>query len=43
MKYLKIFENNDNIIDRDYIEICFVEFMYDDNFAYWTNYDKKNM
>ena len=33
MKYLKLFENNEDItIDKDYIEMCFVDFIDEDNF-----------
>lgn len=33
MRYLKLFENNEDInIDKDYIEMCFVDFIDEDNF-----------
>ena len=33
MKYLKLFENNEDIIlDKDYIEMCFIDFIDEDNF-----------
>ena len=33
MKYLKLFENNEDInIDKDYVEMCFVDFIDEDNF-----------
>ena len=33
MRYLKLFENNEDItIDKDYIESCFVDFIDEDNF-----------
>jgi hypothetical protein len=33
MKYIKLFENNEDIIlDKDYIEMCFVDFIDEDNF-----------
>jgi DNA-directed RNA polymerase subunit F len=33
MKYIKLFENIDHdIIDKDYIEMCFVDFIDEDNF-----------
>jgi len=40
MRYLKVFEKSDkNIIDKDYIEMCFIEFMDDYNFLLNMNYD----
>ena len=33
MKYLKLFENSEDLtIDKDYIEMCFVDFIDEDNF-----------
>jgi tryptophan synthase beta subunit len=33
MKYIKLFENKEDItIDKDYIEMCFVDFIDEDNF-----------
>jgi hypothetical protein len=33
MRYLKLFESNEDIsIDKDYIEMCFVDFFDEDNF-----------
>ena len=33
MRYLKLFENIDqDVIDKDYIEMCFVDFVDEDNF-----------
>jgi hypothetical protein len=33
MRYLKLFENNEDInIDKDYIEMCFVDFIDENNF-----------
>jgi hypothetical protein len=35
MKHLKLFENNQNTdIDREYIEMCFVDFIDENNFIY---------
>jgi hypothetical protein len=35
MRYLKLFENNEDItIDKDYIESCFVDFIDEDNFKF---------
>jgi hypothetical protein len=35
MKYLKLFENNEDIIlDKDYIEMCFVDFIDEGNFKF---------
>jgi len=42
MKYIKLFENIDqDIIDKDYIEMCFVDFIDEDNFIIKFHTDNK--
>lgn len=42
MRYLKLFENNEDItIDKDYIEMCFVDFIDEDNFIIKFHTDNK--
>lgn len=42
MKYIKLFEGIDgDTIDKDYIEMCFVDFIDQDNFRLYLGYDKK--
>ena len=44
MRYLKLFEGGieQDIIDKDYIEMCFVDFIDEGNFRLYIGYDKKN-
>jgi hypothetical protein len=42
MKYIKLFEGiEQDIIDKDYIEMCFVDFIDEGNFRLYLGYDKK--
>jgi hypothetical protein len=42
MKYIKLFEGIDqDIIDKDYIEMCFIYFIDEGNFRLYLGYDKK--
>ena len=42
MKYLKLFENSEDLtIDKDYIEMCFVDFVDEDNFSVYQSNDEK--
>ena len=43
MRYLKLFEGGieQDIIDKDYIEMCFVDFIDEGNFRLYIGYDKK--
>ena len=42
MKYIKLFEGIDqDIIDKDYIEMCFIDFIDEGNFRLYLGYDKK--
>ena len=42
MKYLKLFENSEDLtIDKDYIEMCFVDFIDEDNFIIKFHTDNK--
>ena len=42
MRYLKLFENiNQDVIDKDYIEMCFVDFIDEDNFSVYHSNDKQ--
>lgn len=42
MRYLKLFEDiEQDIIDKDYIEMCFIEFIDEGKFRLYLGYDKK--